>query len=139
VTTRATDVNLDGFTNTVELTVDKGDIDLRPVHLPLGKMVVHTRSGNIELALPQAANFALSASTDHGEIDNEFGEALKERTEGRSARLEGNVGSGPDLTLVADRGTITVRKANVETPAPTKISSDRNFRPVGLREIAAVK
>lgn len=137
--TRATDVSLDGFTNGVELSVDKGDIDLRPGHLPLGKMVVHTRSGNIELALPQAANFTLTASTDHGEIDNEFGEALKERTEGRSARLEGAVGTGPDLTLVADRGTITVRKAGGETPASTKVSRDQNVRFTGSQEIAALK
>ncbi len=111
LTTRATDVSLDGFSNGAELTVDKGDIDLRPGKLPLGKMVVHTRSGNIELALPSSATFALSAATDHGEIDNEFGDALRQRTEGRGARLEGNVGSGPDVNLTTDRGSITVRKA----------------------------
>lgn len=117
LTTRATDVNLDGFTNGLELTVDKGDIDLRPGHLPLGKMIVHTRSGNIELALPQTANFALNASTDHGEVDNQFGDTLKEQTEGRGARLEGSVGDGPDLDLNTKRGSITVRKAAEETPA----------------------
>ncbi len=120
LTTRATDVSLDGFSDQVELTVDKGDIDLRPGHVPLGKMTVHTRSGNIELALPQSAAFALSASTDHGEIDNEFGEALKERTEGRGARLEGTIGTGPDLNLTTDRGSITVRKG---TTAPTTKAS----------------
>ncbi len=121
LTTRATDVSLDGFTNGLELTVDKGDIDLRPGRLPLAKMVVHTRSGNIELALPHTAHFALNASTDHGEIDNEFGEALKERTEGRGARLEGSVGDGPDLNLNTNRGSITVRKASGED-APGKLS-----------------
>ncbi len=118
LTTRATDVSLDGFTNGLDLTVDKGDIDLRPGQLPLGKMLVHTKSGNIELALPRSASFALNATTDHGEIDNEFGEALKESTEGRGARLEGSVGDGPDLNLTTDRGSITVRKATGdETPA----------------------
>lgn len=119
--TRATDVSLDGFSNGLDLTVDKGDIDLRPGRLPLARMVVHTRSGNIELALPQTANFALSASTDHGEIDNEFGESLKARTEGRGARLEGSVGDGPDLNLNTRRGSITVRKA-VGEEAPAKVS-----------------
>lgn len=119
--TRATDVSLDGFTNGLDLTVDKGDIDLRPGHLPLARMVVHTRSGNIELALPHTASFALNASTDHGEIDNEFGEALKERTEGRGAHLEGTIGDGPDLNLNTDRGSITVRKANSDEN-PSKVS-----------------
>jgi hypothetical protein len=111
LTTRSTDVTVDGFTEGLELTVDKGDVDLRPGRLPLGTMLVHTKSGNIELSLPQTAQFALTATTDHGEIDNEFGDALRERTEGRGAKLEGSVGPGPDLNLVTDRGTITVRKA----------------------------
>ncbi|MBV9613503.1 MAG: DUF4097 family beta strand repeat protein [Acidobacteriaceae bacterium] len=115
LTTRSTDVTLDGFSNGVEMSVDKGDINLRPGRLPLAKIVVHTRSGNIELALPQAATFALTASTDHGEIENEFGEALKERSEGPGARLEGNVGSGPDVNLSTGRGSITVRKAPADT------------------------
>lgn len=128
LTTRATDVSVNGFSNGLELSVDKGDIDLRPGHIPLGKMVVHTRSGNIELALPQTASFALSATTDHGEIDNEFGEALKERTDGRGARLEGTVGNGPDVNLTTDRGSITVRKAAGEL-TPAKVSSFDGFPP----------
>ncbi len=128
LTTRATDVSLDGFSNGLELTVDKGDIDLRPGRVPLGKIVVHTRSGNIELALPQTASFALSASTDHGEIDNEFGEALKQRTEGRGARLEGSVGTGPDVNLTTDRGSITVRKATAEAAAD-KVAALENSSP----------
>ncbi len=141
LTTRSTDVTLDGFTNGLELTVDKGDVDLRPGRLPLGRMVVHTRSGNIELALPQTATFALTASTDHGEIDNEFGEALKEQTDGRGARIEGAVGSGPNLNLVTGRGSITVRKANGET-TPTKAAGLRRIgfgklQPVALRTSAA--
>ena len=116
LTTHATDVNVDGFSDGLELTVDKGDIDLKPARMPLGKMVVHTRSGNIELALPQSATFALTASTDHGEIENEFGEALKQRTQGRGARLEGAIGAGPDLNLTTDRGSITVRKSSGDVP-----------------------
>jgi DUF4097 and DUF4098 domain-containing protein YvlB len=118
LTTRSTDVTLDGFTNGLEVTVDKGDIDLRPARSSLGKMTVHTRSGNIELALPESATFALTASTDHGEIDNEFGEALKEQTEGRGARIEGAVGSGPNLNLATGRGSITVRKATPVEAGP---------------------
>jgi DUF4097 and DUF4098 domain-containing protein YvlB len=114
LTTHAMDVNVDGFSDGLELTVDKGDIDLKPSRIPLGRMVVHTRSGNIELALPQSATFALTASTDRGEIENEFGEALKQRTQGHGARLEGAIGSGPDLTLTTDRGSITVRKSSGE-------------------------
>jgi len=131
LTTQATDVSVDGFSDGLDLTVDRGDIDIRTARLPLGKISVHTRSGNIDLALPQAATFALTASTDHGEIDNEFGEALKQRTEGQGARLEGAVGSGPGVNLITDRGSITVRKSSgASTPAPV---TDANKPVVGQR------
>ncbi len=123
LTTRSTDVTLNGFTDALEMVVEKGDVDLKPDHLPLGKMIVHTRSGNIELALPESAAFALTAATDHGEIENEFGDALKERAEGRGARLQGSIGSGPDLSLITDRGTITVRKANSDDGSGTSASN----------------
>lgn len=120
LSTHATDVELDGVSNDISMDVDKGDIELRPGRLPLGKMTIRTRAGNIELALPQSAMFALSANTDHGEVDNEFGDPLKEETQGRGARLQGTVGSGPDVTLTSGRGNITVRKATVESVSATK-------------------
>jgi DUF4097 and DUF4098 domain-containing protein YvlB len=119
--THSTDVTLDGFTAGLELTVDRGDIDLRPQGVPLGKIAVHNRSGNIELALPEAARFALNASTDHGDIDNQFGGDLKESSEGHGAKLEGTVGAGPDVSLVTQHGSITVRKSSGEKPAKISI------------------
>ncbi|MFL6414907.1 MAG: DUF4097 family beta strand repeat-containing protein [Bryobacteraceae bacterium] len=112
LTTRVTDVSLSNFTEGLELSVDKGDVELNPGRVPLGRMVVHARSGNIELAIPQSAAFAMSAITDHGEVSNDFGEALKTSSEGRGARLSGAVGSGPEVKLATERGRITVRKAN---------------------------
>jgi DUF4097 and DUF4098 domain-containing protein YvlB len=120
LTTHATDVDLDGVSNDVSMDVDKGDIEVRPGHLPLGKMTIHARSGNIEVGLPQGATFALNANTDRGEIDNEFGDALREQTQGNGARLEGTVGNGPDVSLTTGRGNITVRKANMESVSVTK-------------------
>ncbi len=117
LTTHATDVELNGVSNEVSMDVDKGDIELRPAHLPLGKMTIHTRSGNIEVALPESAGFALNAYTERGEIDNEFGDQLREETQGHGARLQGTIGNGPEVVLTTGRGTITVRKANAE-PVP---------------------
>jgi DUF4097 and DUF4098 domain-containing protein YvlB len=120
LTTHATDVELDGVSNDVSMDIDKGDVELRPAHLPLGKMTIRTRSGNIEVALPETATFALSATTDRGEIDNEFGDPLKGQTDGHGARLQGTVGTGPDVQLSTGRGSITVRKTNVESVSGTK-------------------
>lgn len=119
--THSTDVSFDGFSAGLDLTVDRGDIEIRPNRSPLGKIAVHAMSGNIELALPEAAKFALNASTQRGEIENDFGDSLKTSTAGRGAKLEGSVGAGPDVDLVTGHGTITIRKAADEAK-PTKVT-----------------
>ena len=115
LTAHSTDVTLDGFSDALDLNVDRGDVELRPEKTPLGRMAVHARSGNIELSVPESSKFALIASTDNGEVDNQFGETLKVSSEGKGAKLEGSVGSGPDVSLVTQHGSITVRKASGET------------------------
>jgi DUF4097 and DUF4098 domain-containing protein YvlB len=122
LTTHSTDVSFDGFSAGLDLTVDRGDIEIRPNRGPLGKIAVHATSGNIELALPEAAKFALNASTERGEIENDFGDSLKTSNEGRGAKLEGSIGSGPDVDLVTSHGTITVRKA-ADDPKATKVKN----------------
>jgi DUF4097 and DUF4098 domain-containing protein YvlB len=121
LSTHSTDVTFDGFSAGLDLTVDRGDVEIRPTGSPLGKIAVHSTSGNIELALPAAAKFALNASTERGEIENDFGDSLKESSQGRGAKLEGSVGSGPDVDLVTNHGTITIRKAAQEVK-PVKAS-----------------
>lgn len=122
--TKMTDVRLENFTDSLDLTVDKGDVELRPGRLPLGKMAVRTHSGNIELNVPQAAGFAINASTDHGEISNDFSGSFREQTHGRGAHLNGTVGSGPDVKLETDRGSISIRKTTSATPDGTKASAE---------------
>jgi hypothetical protein len=120
LSTRATDVTLAGFSDALDVDVDRGDIELRPERTAVGRITVHARSGNIELAVPPAAQFALNANTENGEIDNQFGDGLKESSDGRGSRLEGAVGSGPDVSLVTQHGSITVRKATSEGSGDTK-------------------
>lgn len=122
LSTHATDVELNGVSNDVNMDIDKGDVELRPGHLPLGRMSIRTRSGNIEVALPGTANFALNANTDRGEIDNEFGDQLREETQGKGARLQGTVGDGPAVELTTGRGTITVRKSTAEPVTAAKVA-----------------
>ncbi|MBV8864115.1 MAG: DUF4097 family beta strand repeat protein [Acidobacteriaceae bacterium] len=124
LTAHSTDVTLDGVSNALEISVDRGDVELKPGRLPLSKIAVHAGSGNIELAIPPSASFALTATTDHGQVENDFGDGLKEQTSGRGAHLEGGVGSGPSVDLVTGRGTITVRKA--DEAAQTSVASVTN-------------
>jgi DUF4097 and DUF4098 domain-containing protein YvlB len=123
LSTHATDVTLAGFTEALDVDLDRGDVELRPEHSAMGRIAVHARSGNIEFAVPPAAHFALNANTENGEIDNQFGDGLTESSSGRGARLQGSVGNGPDVSLVTQRGSITVRKATAENAGETKAAA----------------
>lgn len=113
-TSRSRDVNLTDFSQSAEIAVDRGDITLRPVELPLARMDVRTRSGQVDVALPENAKFQIKATTSHGEVSNDFNPALQTEFEGSSKRrggtLTGAVGSGATITLATDRGSITLRK-----------------------------
>ena len=116
--TKSNDVHISDFTETMDIEVERGDIELRPGRLPLAKMDVRTGSGNVELALPAAAKFDLTARTKRGEVRNDFGGTLQveeESDKGRGAVLRGAVGSGPAITVNTERGGITITKSSAET------------------------
>jgi DUF4097 and DUF4098 domain-containing protein YvlB len=108
---RSKDVTISDFTQSADITIDRGDVELRPGNAPLGKIEVHTRSGAIELAIPEKAKFDLNASTDRGEITNDYGGNFRAENSGRGATLKGNVDDGPRVNLTTNHGNITVRKS----------------------------
>lgn len=119
---RACDVHLDEFTQGAEVAVDSGDIRLRPAPGALGPIHVRTRTGDIELALPEQATFQLRARTARGNVFNHLGPVLREVSEGeRGALLTGGT-AGPLMDLETLRGSITVRK---DTGAPLAPPPDR--------------
>ena len=113
LSTRSRDVQLSNFANSVDINVDRGDITLHPVALPLARIEAQTRSGNVDLAIPANAKFDLSATTSHGEINNDFGAPLRMEEQGRGSALRGSNG-GATVTLHSDHGDVTVRKASGE-------------------------
>jgi DUF4097 and DUF4098 domain-containing protein YvlB len=112
---KARDVVITDFTQSLDLTLDRGDIELKPgTQGPLPKMDVRTRSGDIDLALPVTAKFDLHMVADRGEAHNEFGSPLVVEDQERGAIISGAVGTGPQLHVESERGTITVRKASAD-------------------------
>ena len=110
VTTKSKDVKLEEFTQSLQLDMERGDIELRPHNLPLAKLDARVRSvGNIELVLPASAKFELSASTDKGEVRNDYGGSVKVDTEGRTSTMKMS-GGGPSIQVSTARGMLTVRK-----------------------------
>ena len=122
---RPKDVQIEQFTQALDLRLEHGDVSLRPMTSPMPKIDAHTQSGQIELALPEAAKFSLKATTNRGELNNDFGSAL--RTEYQNDRrpdgggtIMGSVGQGAAIALSTARGTITIRKDSSEVAEPPK-------------------
>ncbi len=111
LTTKSKDVTLREFTQSLQLDLERGDVELRPHIVSLAKIDVRVRNvGNIDLALPAQGKFELVASTDKGEVRNEYGSSVKVDTEGRSSTMKMSEGGGPSIHVATARGTLTVRK-----------------------------
>ena len=111
LTSKSKDIKLEEFTQSVQLDLGRGDIELRPHNVPLAKIEGRIRNvGNITLTLPSQAKFELVASTDKGEVRNDYGSSVKVDTEGRSSTMKMSEGGGPPIHLSTARGTLTVRK-----------------------------
>jgi hypothetical protein len=74
-------------------------------------MDVHTRTGDITVALPGNAEFQIDGSTSQGDADNEYGGGLQQQSNGRAATIRGRVGNGPLVTVGTDRGMISLKKS----------------------------
>lgn len=136
--TRNRDVQISDFTNALDVSVERGDIELLPESLPLARIDAHTRSGDITLALPAGAKFDLTASTQSGQIQNTFGAVLNLQESGRGATLRGTNG-GAAINLRTERGNIVVRTASPNEPALEPPITNGARRGKGLKELKGLK
>ena len=118
--TKTKDVRIEDFSDSLELETERGDIAIQPGKLPLGKIEAHSRTGKIELALPDKAAFQLVATTEHGEAMNDFGPPIEKQTDGRASSLKGGTGKGAEISITTGRGSVLVRKAGTESEAKAK-------------------
>ena len=111
--TKSHDIKLERFTESLELDTDRGDIELKPVS-PLPSIEARSGNGRIALVLPAKAAFELVATAERGEATNDFGPPIEKDTEGRTATLKGKIGDGPSIRVIANRGSVSVRKQGTE-------------------------
>jgi hypothetical protein len=126
IETRNRDIQISDFTNALDVTVERGDIQLLPGSGVTPKMDVHTRAGDIILAMPPGAKYDLSATTDNGEISNSLGGGTKIDERGRQQTLRASNG-GPAINLHVNRGDITLR-ASLPNEAPLAPPIERGER-----------
>jgi DUF4097 and DUF4098 domain-containing protein YvlB len=114
---RNKDVRLSEVTNALDISLERGDIQITSGALPLPKIDARTRSGDIELGIPPGAKFTMNASSERGAVLNDFGAPLTFSAERRGGTLHGSNG-GPEIELHTNRGSITIRKSTSLNTAP---------------------
>ncbi len=109
--TRSKDIHIENVSGDLQLETTNGDIEVRAADkLPLGRINISNKRGDISLVLPANAGFQMQANTSKGNITSEF-EAVKVDESNGSARASGAVGNGVSkLQINTDTGDIRITK-----------------------------
>jgi DUF4097 and DUF4098 domain-containing protein YvlB len=118
VKTQTKDIRLTDISESLTIDGQSGDVEVNQTRLPVPRMDVHTRSGDIELALPASPKCTLNVSTNRGGITNDFeDERLKQVSNDRAGKLTGALGGSTEVKIETEHGDVTVRKAVAGAPA----------------------
>jgi len=109
---RSKEVHLEGVTGDLELESSNGDIEVQAgKKLPVGKMTITGRKGDVTLVLPANAGFEINASARNGDINTEFSNIKVEKEGGMTSKASGTVGNGAaHLVINSDKGDISINK-----------------------------
>jgi DUF4097 and DUF4098 domain-containing protein YvlB len=112
VITRSKDIHLEAVSGDLQVQTSNGDVDVRAANkLPVGKMTITGKHGDITLTLPANAGFQIDATTRKGDITSDFGAIKISQTNGTS-QATGTVGNGAaKLQITAETGDIRISKA----------------------------
>jgi len=111
VNTRSKDIHLEGVSGDLQVDNSNGDVEVTAAgKLPVGKMNISGKHGDITLTLPSSAGFQIDATTRKGTITSDFS-ALKIDQTNDSSRVSGTVGNGASkLQINTDTGDIRISK-----------------------------
>ena len=116
---RSYNVTLDRVAGDVSVTTSDGSVDLTAAP-PMGNVTIQNRNGEVNVTVPEHANFAVQAETREGDVETDF--PLQRSDEDKVSKLTGTVGSGGSLIRInTTQNDISVKKgivAPLPPPAP---------------------
>jgi DUF4097 and DUF4098 domain-containing protein YvlB len=109
--TRSKDIRLEDVNGDLQVENANGEIDVHAASkLPVGKMTISGKHGDITLTLPANAGFQIEATTRKGDITSDFS-AIKINESKGTSEASGTVGNGASkLQITADTGDIRIAK-----------------------------
>jgi len=110
--TRSKEIHLEGVTGDIQVDNANGDIEIHPADkLPMGKMNLTGKRGDISLTIPANAGFQVDATTRKGDITTDFSSLKVDSSGGGGSHVTGTVGNGAaKLQINADTGDIRINK-----------------------------
>jgi DUF4097 and DUF4098 domain-containing protein YvlB len=110
IVTRSKDIHLEDMNGDIKVDSNHADVELTSNKPPTGAVEIINDHGHISVELPTKASFQMTARTDHGDIQSDFGE-LKVENSDRESKATGSVGSGgTQVRLTNSHGDINIRK-----------------------------
>ncbi len=111
VVTRSKEIHLEDVSGDLQVETTNGDIEVHAANkLPVGRMTITGKHGDITLTLPSNAGFQIEATTRKGDITSDFSAIKVNETNGKS-EANGTVGNGAaKLQITADTGDIRIAK-----------------------------
>ena len=112
--TRDKEIEIAGVSGAVRVTNRNGRVVVRSAQPPASPIEVENERGSIELFLPGASGFQISASARKGDITSEFSglDSQRQREHGSDEVLTGSVGNGrASIRLTTSYGTIAIRRS----------------------------
>jgi hypothetical protein len=119
ISTRDKDIRLTGINGDVRLKNEDGAVEIRMNKM--GSMQVENRSADIQIFLPDKANFQVDARTNDGDIHTDFSD-LKVSHSDEQGTATGSIGSGgPKLVVTNEHGGIEIRKGSGASVSDTEL------------------
>ncbi len=111
VVTRSKEIHLEDISGDLQVETSNGDIVVHAANkLPVGRMTLTGKRGDITLTLPSNAGFQIEATTRKGDITSDFS-AIKINESNGKSEASGTVGNGAaKLQITADTGDIRISK-----------------------------
>ena len=111
IVTTSKEIHLENVSGDMQVETTNGDIEVQAARkLPVGRMTISGRHGDITLTLPPNAGFQLDATTRKGDISSDW-DALKVESSGGSSTAKGTVGNGVGkLQINSETGDIRISK-----------------------------
>lgn len=103
ISSESKDIELERFTGSLELTLERGDAVIRNAETAVSPMNIDVRRGKVVLGVRPTDAFFLEGEARKGEVENRTDLAFSVESDSRGSRIKGGKQGSPQITVRAER------------------------------------